>query len=68
MAVQRRRDRVMTLLHTLSEPAQRAILDSLSPAERARYAQQAGQPCQASQQAAAEATQPQPPVGGRAET
>jgi len=71
MAVQRRRDRVMTLLHTLSEPAQRAILDSLSPAERDRYAQQAGQPSQAGQadqQAAAETTQPQPPVGGRAET
>ena len=37
-AVQRRRDRVMGMLHTLSEPAQQAILDSLTPAERARYA------------------------------
>jgi phospholipid/cholesterol/gamma-HCH transport system ATP-binding protein len=40
-AVRRRRDRVMGLLPTLSGPAQRAILDSLSPAERARYEQQA---------------------------
>ncbi len=42
-AVQRRRDRVMGMLHTLSEPAQRAILDSLTPAERARYAQASGE-------------------------
>ena len=41
-AVQRRRDRVMGMLHTLSEPAQRAILDSLTPDERERYAQSSG--------------------------
>jgi phospholipid/cholesterol/gamma-HCH transport system ATP-binding protein len=40
-AVRRRRDRVMTLLPSLSEPAQRAILDSLPPAERDRYAREA---------------------------
>jgi phospholipid/cholesterol/gamma-HCH transport system ATP-binding protein len=42
-AVQRRRDRVMGMLPTLSEPAQRAILDSLTPAEQARYAQANGE-------------------------
>jgi hypothetical protein len=42
-AVQRRRDRVMGMLPTLSEPAQRAILDSLTPAERARYDQANGE-------------------------
>ena len=31
------------MLHTLSEPAQRAIVDSLTPAERARYAQANGE-------------------------
>jgi phospholipid/cholesterol/gamma-HCH transport system ATP-binding protein len=41
-AVQRRRDRVMGMLHTLSEPAQQAILDSLTPDERERYAQSNG--------------------------
>jgi phospholipid/cholesterol/gamma-HCH transport system ATP-binding protein len=36
-AVQRRRDRVMSSLHTLSAPAQQAILASLTQTERARY-------------------------------
>ncbi|HEY8372893.1 MAG TPA: ABC transporter ATP-binding protein [Pseudonocardiaceae bacterium] len=36
-AVQRRKDRVMRILHTLPAPAQAAILDSLTPEEKARY-------------------------------
>jgi phospholipid/cholesterol/gamma-HCH transport system ATP-binding protein len=36
-AVQRRKDRVMSILHTLPATAQEAIVDSLSPADRARY-------------------------------
>jgi phospholipid/cholesterol/gamma-HCH transport system ATP-binding protein len=36
-AVQRRRERVMSMLPTLSGPAQQAILDSLPPADRVRY-------------------------------
>ena len=37
MAVYRRRDRVMSILHTLPPPAQQAIVESLSPAEQAHY-------------------------------
>jgi phospholipid/cholesterol/gamma-HCH transport system ATP-binding protein len=36
-AVQRRKDRVMSMLHTLPRPAQEAILASLTPADRERY-------------------------------
>jgi phospholipid/cholesterol/gamma-HCH transport system ATP-binding protein len=36
-AVRRRKDRVMHILHTLPIPAQHAIIESLSPAERAHY-------------------------------
>ncbi|HLX47714.1 MAG TPA: ATP-binding cassette domain-containing protein [Streptosporangiaceae bacterium] len=36
-AVQRRKDRVMSMLHTLPPLAQKAILDSLTPADRERY-------------------------------
>ncbi|OLF11002.1 ABC transporter ATP-binding protein [Actinophytocola xinjiangensis] len=36
-AVRRRKDRVMRILHTLPAGAQRAIVDSLTPAERADY-------------------------------
>lgn len=36
-AVQRRKDRVMHMLDTLPEPAQRSVLDSLTAEDRARY-------------------------------
>jgi phospholipid/cholesterol/gamma-HCH transport system ATP-binding protein len=36
-AVQRRKDRVMGILHTLSPAAQTAIMASLTPADRERY-------------------------------
>jgi phospholipid/cholesterol/gamma-HCH transport system ATP-binding protein len=39
MAVQRRRDRVMGMLPELSAPAREAIMNTLSPAERAHYEQ-----------------------------
>jgi phospholipid/cholesterol/gamma-HCH transport system ATP-binding protein len=41
-AVQRRKDRVMHMLHTLPPPAQEAILASLTPADRQRYRLQPG--------------------------
>jgi len=37
MAVRRRRDRVMSILHTLPPPAQQAIVESLTPDEQAYY-------------------------------
>jgi phospholipid/cholesterol/gamma-HCH transport system ATP-binding protein len=36
-AVRRRKDRVMSILHTLPGPAQQAIVESLTPADRDRY-------------------------------
>jgi len=36
-AVRRRKDRVMRILHTLPAPAQQAIIESMTPAEQARY-------------------------------
>jgi len=56
-AVQRRKDRVMTILHTLPARAQQAIMASFSEADRARYL--AGAP------AAAEAAGPHPGAGTR---
>jgi phospholipid/cholesterol/gamma-HCH transport system ATP-binding protein len=41
-AVQRRKDRVMSILHTLPQNAQQAIVESLSPADRQRYRIPAG--------------------------
>ncbi|HWC79437.1 MAG TPA: ABC transporter ATP-binding protein [Pseudonocardiaceae bacterium] len=41
-AVQRRKDRVMQILHTLPPNAQQAIIESLSPADRQRYRIPAG--------------------------
>jgi phospholipid/cholesterol/gamma-HCH transport system ATP-binding protein len=43
-AVRRRKDRVMRILHTLPVPAQQAIVESLSPEDRARYGVGAAQP------------------------
>jgi phospholipid/cholesterol/gamma-HCH transport system ATP-binding protein len=33
----RRKDRVMRILHTLPEPAQKSIVESLTPEDRERY-------------------------------
>jgi phospholipid/cholesterol/gamma-HCH transport system ATP-binding protein len=37
MAMHRRKDRVMRILHTLPVVAQQAIVDSLDPADRTRH-------------------------------
>jgi phospholipid/cholesterol/gamma-HCH transport system ATP-binding protein len=37
MAVRRRKDRVMRILHTLPVAAQQAIVESLTPRERDHY-------------------------------
>lgn len=58
-AVQRRKNRVMDMLHTLPDPAQQAILASLTDADRARYHVTAVPPETAAAQFAGPAVPPQ---------
>ena len=64
MAVRRRKDRVMRILHTLPVAAQQAIVESMTPQERAHYnvgTVHAGN----TMPNAAETTSVMPPLGGR---